>query len=282
VRAPAAQWTAVELLHPIPSLLTTLAAVGFAMIFGIGIGDTRLRWIAAIMLLVQFSISALNEWADADLDRQAGRRRPIPLGLVSPSTALTVAVLCAVGAFLLSTLANFGTVALLLVGIGLACGWVYDLRLKRTPLSFLPFAVAFPLMPFWIGLLAGRPASSLGILFLGGSPLATAIHLADAIPDRDRDQAAGLKTLAVALGRGGGELVAVGLLLIGTMVSIVLILRRGATSVAALSLIAVVATGLVVGISSRGHASSALLGKWAVIAAAAVSAVPLVLSASGR
>ena len=63
-----ARWTVVELLHPIPSLLTTVAAVGFALIFGIGLGDVRLWWIAAVMLLVQSSISALNEWADADLD----------------------------------------------------------------------------------------------------------------------------------------------------------------------------------------------------------------------
>jgi 4-hydroxybenzoate polyprenyltransferase len=274
----------IELLHPIPSLLTTLAAVGFALIFGIGLGDTRLWWIAAIMLLVQFSISALNEWADADLDRQAGRRRPIPLGLVSPSTALTVAVLCAVGAFLLSTLANFGTVALLLVGIGLACGWAYDLRFKATPLSFLPFAIAFPLMPFWIGLLAGRPASALGILFLGGSPLATAIHLADAIPDRDRDRAAGLRTLAVALGQPGAELVAVGLLLVGTLVALVLILRRGSTSIVSISVGTITASLLVVTLSSfvSGRRWASSLGKWTLVAAAVLSAVPLVVSVSGR
>jgi len=272
----------LELLHPIPSLLTTLAAVGFAVIFGIGPG--RLWWIAAIMLLVQFSISALNEWADADLDRQAGRQRPIPLGLVSPGTALTVAVLCAAGAFLLSTLANFGTVALLLVAIGLACGWAYDLRFKATPLSLLPFAIAFPLMPFWIGLLAGRPASSLGVLFLGGSPLAAAIHLADAIPDRDRDRAAGLRTLAVALGRPGAEMVAAALLLVGTLVSIVLILRRSSASIVAISLIAIAGSLLVVSLSSTvsGRRWSTLLGKWMLIAAAALTAVPLVVSASGR
>jgi 4-hydroxybenzoate polyprenyltransferase len=258
-----------------------MAAVGFALIFGIGPGDVRLWWIGAIMLLVQFSISALNEWADTDLDRQAGRRRPIPLGLMSPATALTVAVLCAVGAFLLSTLAHFGTLALLLVGIGLACGWAYDLRFKRTPLSFLPFAVAFPLMPFWIGLLAGRPASSLGVLFLGGGPLATAIHLADAIPDRDRDRAAGLRTLAVALGQRGAELVAVGLLLVGTLVSIVLIIHHGQTAVTALSLVTVVAAVMVLVLSLRANASP-LLGKWVVISAAVAAAVPLVVSASGR
>lgn len=274
----------LELLHPIPSVLTTVAAVAFALIFGIGPRDSRLWWIAAIMLLVQFSISALNEWADADLDQQAGRRRPIPLGLVSPGTALTVAVLCAVGAFLLSTLANFGTVSLLLVGTGLASGWAYDLRFKATPLSFLPFAIAFPLMPFWIGLLAGRPASSLGILFIGGSPLAAAIHLADAIPDRDRDRAAGLRTLAVSLGRPGAEMVAAGLLLAGTIVSIVLILRRGPSSIAGLSLITIAASLLVVTLSSRLSANrwSPLVGKWLLITAAALNAAPLVVSASGR
>jgi 4-hydroxybenzoate polyprenyltransferase len=271
------------LLHPIPSLLTTLAAMGFAWIFGIGPGNRRFWWIAAIMLLVQFSISALNEWADADLDRRAGRHRPIPLGMVKPATALGVAVVCAVVAFLLSVLVDLGTVALLLVGVGTACGWAYDLWLKPTPLSFLPFAIAFPLMPFWIGVLAGRPLSSLVILFLGGVPLATAIHLADAIPDRDRDRAVGLKTLAVALGRPGAEFAAAGLLLIGTLVSIVLILERGPLPVAAISIVTVAASGLVVVLSfANSRRASAPLGKWLVIAAAAAAAVPLVVSASGR
>jgi 4-hydroxybenzoate polyprenyltransferase len=254
------------------------------VIFGIGIGDNRLWWIAGIMLLVQFSISALNEWADADLDRTAGRQRPIPMGLVSPGTALTVAVGCAVAAFLLSTLANFGSMALLIVGLGLACGWAYDVWLKPTPLSFLPFAIAFPLMPFWIGLLAGRPASSLGVLFLGGSPLATAIHLADAIPDRARDRSAGLRTLAVVLGEPGAELAAAGLLLVGTLVSIVVIVRGSTTSIAGLSLIPIVASLLVVSLSTSraGNRRSPLLAKWILIAAAALSAVALVVSASGR
>ena len=206
---------ALELLHPIPSLLTTLAAMGFAGIFGIGPRDRRFWWIAAIMLLVQFSISALNEWADADLDRRAGRQRPIPLGLVSPGAALGVAVVCAVGAFLLCVLSDLGPFALLLVGVGTACGWAYDLWLKATPLSFVPFAIAFPLMPFWIGVLAGRPPTSLLLLFLGGSPLAAAIHLAERhvaadffrrrVRQREREQAEHHRKSAgeVELDRGG-------------------------------------------------------------------------------
>ena len=283
MRAIAARWTILELLHPIPSLLTTVAAVAFAWIFGIRPSDRRFWWIAAITLLVQLSISALNEWADADLDRRAGRRRPIPLGLVSPMTALIVAVVAAVGAFLLCVLSQLGTIALLLVGVGTACGWAYDLWLKGTPLSFVPFAIAFPLLPVWIGVLAGRPLSSLAILFLGGSPLAAAIHLADAIPDRDRDQAAGLKTLAVWLGRPWAEMAAAGLLLIGTLVSIVLIIQRGTVPIAGVSVLAVAASGVVVGLSFLGSGNGATpLGKWVVIAAATVAAVPLVAWASER
>ena len=282
MRAVAARWTVVDLLHPIPSLLTTLAAMGFAWIFGIGPRDRRFWWIAAIMLLVQFSISALNEWADADLDRRAGRQRPIPLGVVSRGAALSLAVVCAVGAFLLSVLANLGPFALLLVGVGTACGWVYDLWLKPTPLSFVPFAIAFPLMPFWIGVLAGHPLTSLLLLFLGGSPLATAIHLADAVPDRDRDRAAGLTTLAVALGKPRAEMAAVALLLVGALVSIVLLIRRGQPWIAALPLLTVVAGSVLVGLSSRTDPWSSLLGKWIMIAAAALTAVPLVVWASER
>ena len=282
MRAAVARWRVVELLHPIPSLLTTLASLGFAWIFGIGPRDRRFWWIATIMLLVQFSISALNEWADADLDRRARRQRPIPLGLVSRGAALAIAVVAAVGAFLLCVLADLGPFALLLVGIGTACGWAYDLQLKATPLSVVPFAIAFPLMPFWTGALAARPLSSLVILFLGGSPLAAAIHLADAIPDRDPDRAAGLRTLAVALGTPRAELAAAGFLLLGSLVSTILVIRRGQSSTAALSLVTVAASGLVVGISSRAGRLSSLFGKWMVIAAAALAAVPLVVEASGR
>jgi 4-hydroxybenzoate polyprenyltransferase len=282
VRAAAARWTVVELLHPVPSLLTTVAAMAFAWIFGLSARDRRFWWIAAIMLLVQFSISALNEWADVDLDGQAGRQRPIPLGLVSRERALGLAVACAVGAFLLCVLADLGPFALLLVGIGTATGWAYDLWLKPTPLSFLPFAIAFPLMPFWIGILAGRPLTSLLVLFFGGGPLAAAIHLADAIPDRERDSAAGLRTLAVTLGKPGAEIATASLLAIGTIIAMIAIVRRG--GVPGFSLLGIAATYLVLNLGTRAAPTTwiPLVAKWTLIAAAGLSGILLVVVASGR
>jgi hypothetical protein len=79
-------------------------------------------------------------------------------------------------------------------------------------------------------------------------------------------------------------MVAAGLLLVGTLVSIVLILERGIAPIAGLSLITVVASLLVVGLSVRASDPrwSPQLAKWVLIAAAILSAVPLVVSVSGR
>lgn len=284
MRARAAPWTILELLHPIPSVLTAGAAVAFAAIFGIPLSDPQIGWIAVIMLLVQFSISALNDWADADLDAHAGRRRPIPLRLISPRTALAVAVASAAAALLSSAFSGFGIEAFLLVLLGLASGWAYDLGLKRTPLSVLPFAIAFPLLPLWVGIVADRPIGSLSLVLLGGIPLAGAIHLADAIPDRDADRAAGVDSLAVALGRPAAELVAAGLLLIGTLVSIIVLFRHVSSSVFSLSIVVLAGVWFVLSLGARdqGWRRAPLVGKWVVIAAAALAAVPLVVIASGR
>ena len=284
MRARAAPWTILELLHPVPSLLTTLAAVAFAVIFGIAPTDPKIGWIIAIMLLVQFSISALNDWADADLDAQAGRRRPVPLGLISPRTALIVALASAAGALVSSAVSGFGLAAFLFVLLGLASGWAYDLWLKRTPLSVLPFVVAFPLLPVWVGIVAGRPLGALSPVLLGGIPLAGAIHLADAIPDRDADRAAGIHSLAVALGRPTAEVAAAGLLLVGSLVAIIVLFQRAGSS--GLKFATVVAAASWVALSlaarSRGGRTVSLISKWTVIGAAALAGVPLVVVVSGR
>lgn len=284
MRARAAPWTILEVLHPVPSVLTTAAAVAFGAIFGIALTDAKMWWIIAIMLLVQFSISALNDWADADLDALAGRHRPIPLKLMSARTALFLALASAAGALVSSAASGFGLAAFVLVLAGLASGWAYDLGLKRTPLSVLPFAVAFPLLPLWVGIVAGRPLGLLSPVLLGGIPLAGAIHLADAIPDRDADRSAGIHSLAVALGRPTAELAAAGLLLVGSLVAIVALLQRAGPSGFRFATLVAAVAWIAVGLAARnrGGRTASLLGKWTVIAAAALAAVPLVVVASGR
>jgi 4-hydroxybenzoate polyprenyltransferase len=169
--------------------------------------------------MTQISISALNDWADRDRDAAAHRWRPVAMGRIRPSAALGLAFLFALGT--LPGALGFGPIPGIVLAIGLAAGWAYDLWLKPTPLSFLPFAVAFPLLPTWVGLIAGRPPASFVWLIVGGAFLATAIHLADSLPDLASDASVGLRTLGVRLGMDGSIRAMVATLLCGALVGVV-------------------------------------------------------------
>ncbi len=219
----------LALFHPLPSIATAAAAVAFALIFRLPLGDPRLWRLALTMLLAQFSISALNDWADRQRDAQARRPRPLAVGVLSPATALAGAIACAALALALGV--DLGPIPNALVALGIGVGWAYDLGLKSTPLSFLPFAVAFPLLPLWVAAVAGRLGSAVLALAVAGVPLATAIHLADAIPDRELDAAGRVRTLAVALGGPKAELaVCLGLALGATMLGLSLVRARPAVA----------------------------------------------------
>ncbi|HSO92999.1 MAG TPA: UbiA family prenyltransferase, partial [Candidatus Dormibacteraeota bacterium] len=198
----------------------------FGLLLGLRAGDRRLWLVALAMLAAQFSISALNDWADADADAAAGRLRPIPLALVSRREALIVAL--AFGALgLAGSLAiGRGGAGILLFAIGLGCGWLYDLALKATPFSFLPFAVAFPLLGVWVGLAAGRPPGTLLPFFAVAAPLGIAIHLADSVPDLASDAASGSHGLAVTLGRSRTVMVIQGARVLGSLLVVKSFLDR--------------------------------------------------------
>ncbi len=162
------------------------------------------------MLLLQFGIGAANDWADAAADATARPAKPIPAGLVRRPTAARIAVAAAAAGLALAVLA--GLPALAVAAAGLATGLVYDLRLKRTRWSWLPYAVGIPLLPVfaWIGATGSLPASFavlVPIALVAGAALA----VANAVADVEGDLAAGIETVATSLGldqarRVGGAL----------------------------------------------------------------------------
>src|SRR5207245_3757319 len=204
---------AVRLFHPIPSLVTTLVAVGFGLLFRMSPTTPRLWILGLAMLMAQFSISAANEWADRQRDGAAGRGRPVSLGMIGPTAALAIAAACGLIAVALAL--SLSPLAAALAALGIGIGWVYDLAAKPTPFSALPFALAFPLVPVWAGVVAGYFPRSVPFVFLAGAPVAAAIHLADAIPDAESDAAAGSRTMAVAVGVDRARVVAASALVLG-------------------------------------------------------------------
>lgn len=188
----------LRLTHPFPSLLDGLVAGAAALAAG-GDPATAAR-LGLSMVLLQASVGALNDVIDAPSD--AGRKpgKPIPAGLVRPGVAEAIAAVAAVGGVLLAVPSGPPTVVLALVL--LALGYGYDLWFKGTAWSWLPFALAIPLFPTygWLGAAGGLPpiwAVLLPTAVLAG----TALALANATVDVERDRAAGLESVATRLGR---------------------------------------------------------------------------------
>ena len=174
------------------------------------------------MACLQFSIGVFNDIADAPRDRERFPPKPIPQGLVSIRRARLVgAVLAGVG--LLLVLPS-GPAVLAVATAGLALGLAYDFALSQTPWSWLPLAIAIPLVPLfaWLGASGSVTPSRLAIVPIGvlaGGALA----VSNSLTDLEIDRAQGRRTVAVALGPTRAWWVqAIGLVGAATLVALVL------------------------------------------------------------
>lgn len=151
------------------------------------------------MLALQASIGALNDIIDAGPD--AGRKpgKPIPAGLVSVRAASIVVAIGAFGGILLA--GPSGPIEVALAVAILAIGYAYDLRAKGTAWSWLPFAVGIPLLPVfaWLGA-TGHLPQAFTLLLPAAVAAGTALAIANARADQDRDAAAGVESVAIRLG----------------------------------------------------------------------------------
>jgi 4-hydroxybenzoate polyprenyltransferase len=72
--------------------------------------------------------------------------------------------------------------------------------LKRTPVSWLPYLIALPLVPIWAWLVMDAFQPRLLWLYPLGALMIVAIHLAQVLPDIDGDRRRGERGLGVFLG----------------------------------------------------------------------------------
>ncbi len=139
----------IELFHPVPVLLTLIGTAVFALLAaGPRIDGRTLALILAIVMLSQVAIAVFNDICDQDLDAARTPGRALPRGAIRQSTALLLVVVSTGVCLTLS--AQLGLASFLMVAVGTGLGLAYSVWLKRSAWSWLPFAVAFPLLPAWI------------------------------------------------------------------------------------------------------------------------------------
>jgi 4-hydroxybenzoate polyprenyltransferase len=168
-------------VHPFPSLLVAAVTVGIAFIALDDPPAGRVAVLGVGMVCFQFAIGLANDIIDANEDRAAKPWKAIPRGVLPRRHAVAAAAGFAGAGMLVTSGLPFGA---WLVGLGgLACGLLYDVQFKRTAISWLPLAVALPLVPVWVYLAFGAWDQALWWVFPLGGLLGLSLHLANQLPD---------------------------------------------------------------------------------------------------
>jgi len=197
-RLPAAV-RAARIVHPFPTLLNVAATAGLAFVASDGTPDAGLLVrMLALMLFAQCAIGVTNDIFDRELDARTKPWKPIPAGLVTPRAAVMLA--CGFLVASLALAATLGPFGFGLAALGAACGLAYDMKLKRTAFSALPYAVAIPTLPLWVYVSLDRAEPVLWWLLPLGALIGVTLHLANTLPDIETDAANGVRGLAHRLG----------------------------------------------------------------------------------
>ncbi|MFI5932502.1 UbiA family prenyltransferase [Actinoplanes sp. NPDC051494] len=200
--------------HPEPGGAVTLAMALLAI--GVGHSAWGVVGVAAAIGATQLSVGWVNDWLDADRDKVTGRTdKPVASGAVSRRTVGTAGLLASLAVPLLGL--PFGLTATVCVTLVALSALSYDWPLKSTPLSVLPYLVAFGLMPAFVVIaLPGHPWPP-AWLVAAGSLLGGGAHFANVLPDLADDAATGVAGLPHRLGATGSQLAAGGFLLAATL-----------------------------------------------------------------
>ena len=199
--------------------MNAAATGGVAILAGAG-PATALR-LAVSMLLLQASIGAVNDLVDRPLDQEQKPAKPLPSGLVSDGQARAWAGLTATIGLALAV--PTGPTAIGVASLGLGLGYAYDLRLSRTVLSWLPLALALPLVPVygWLGATGVIPPGLVALLpaaLLAGAGLA----IGNGLVDLERDAPVGKATIAVRIGRDRAWAAHAGALAVAVAIAVLL------------------------------------------------------------
>lgn len=192
--------------HPGPALVVT--ALSLALGLAAGLEPWRVVVLVAAVLFGQLSIGISNDAIDRERDRAVGRRdKPLVRDEVSNRTAWTAAIGSVIVALALSVPLGGGMLLAHVVTIG--AGWAYNVGLKATAVSIVPFIVSFGLFPSLATLAAPEPELAAPFAAIAGAALGAAVHLTNVLPDLDDDRATGIRGLPHRLGASVSVLVAV-------------------------------------------------------------------------
>ncbi|HZO69298.1 MAG TPA: UbiA family prenyltransferase [Kribbellaceae bacterium] len=251
--------------HPEPTIAVTAVVSAFALAAGRGAGTL---WVLAAILAGQLSVGWSNDVVDHRRDVAAGRTdKPVAAGLVPARTVAVAAGLALLAVIPLSFASGWRAAPAHLVGV--AAAWSYNLGMKATLLSPLPYAVAFGALPAFVLLGLPDPQWPPWWMVAAGALLGLGAHFANVVPDIEDDIQQHVVGLPHRIG-ARASVVTAGVLLLAA--SVVLAVGPGADPLGVAAI--VVTAGLLAGAALAGRQPAS---RWMFRAAMVIAVVDVAL-----
>lgn len=236
--------------HLGPSVAVTLVVALLAVATDLEPGSAVL--VVAAVFSGQLTIGWGNDLVDAARDRAVGRSdKPLAVGELDRRFVLRCLAVAAVACVVLSLLAGWrsGLVHLL---VGVASGHAYNLGVKATAWSWLPYASAFGTLPAVVTLAGATPAWPPAWMAATAAALGVGAHFLNALPDLADDARTGVRGLPHRLGATWSRVLATVLLVGGSLAAV--LGPAGAPATWTLAALGVVVVLGVVALVGRGKA----------------------------
>lgn len=200
----------------------TIAVTTVAALLGVAcdLDLSRLLLLTAAVLTGQLVIGWSNDLLDVGRDTEVHRNdKPLATGALSVR-AVRIALGCAAVATI-GLSAALGWRSGLLQVLAVVCsGVAYNLGMKATVWSWLPYAVAFGSLPAVVTLAASPPERPEVWLVAASCALGVAAHFLNTLPDLLDDAATGIRGLPHRVGGRASQIIATGLLFAASLVTV--------------------------------------------------------------
>jgi 4-hydroxybenzoate polyprenyltransferase len=183
--------------HPLPSAAVTAFAAALGL--SAGLSGARTILLGAAVLTGQLSIGWLNDYRDRELDRTA-RRPDKPLATGQATDRSVGAAASAASALCVGTSLGLGWQPGLIHLLAVGSAYSYDLWLKSTVLSWLPFALSFGLLPSVVTTALPDPRLAPAAIWTAGAALGVGAHFANTVKDTAADALTGVRGLPQRIG----------------------------------------------------------------------------------
>ena len=179
----------------------TVLVVGITFVLALtqfSIGDAA--FIALAFLLGQLVVGWTNDLVDFPRDKAAMRfNKPLVAGIITELTLKICVAIALVSALIVSLLSPLGISGSAIHFLALLSATAYNVKLKSTVLSVVPYVFSFGALPWAIYLAAGTQPPTW--IVLGFILFASAFHFLNVLKDMESDIAQQVMGLPQVIGR---------------------------------------------------------------------------------